>query len=67
MKNKTKNITLFIRQVIAELKKVIWPTKKDIVTYSTAVIIFVLIMATYTGLLDNLFGYITLKIFGVEK
>ena len=30
-------ISLFYRQVIAELRKVIWPTRKELVTYTTVV------------------------------
>ena len=34
-------ISLFYRQVLAELRKVIWPTRKELITYTTVVIFFV--------------------------
>ena len=34
-------ISLFYRQVVAELRKVIWPTRKELVTYTTVVLVFV--------------------------
>jgi preprotein translocase subunit SecE len=44
-------LSRFVREVIAELAKVIWPTRKELVTYTTVVIIFVSIMtAIVTGL-----------------
>ena len=44
-------LSRFIREVIAELGKVIWPTRKELVTYTTVVIIFVSIMtALVTGM-----------------
>ena len=36
--------SLFYRQVIAELRKVIWPTRKELVTYTSVVIVFVLVV-----------------------
>ena len=35
----------FLREVIAELGKVIWPTRKELITYTAVVIVFVSIMA----------------------
>jgi preprotein translocase subunit SecE len=57
-------IALFIRQVIAELRKVIWPTRKELVTYTTVVIIFVLIMAAIVAVFDYVFARGVLQIFG---
>src|SRR6266511_1186467 len=34
----------FVREVVAELRKVIWPTRKELLTYTTVVIIFVTMM-----------------------
>lgn len=44
-------LSRFLREVIAELSKVIWPTRKELVTYTTVVIIFVSVMvALVTGM-----------------
>ena len=41
----------FLREVIAELSKVIWPTRKELVTYTSVVIVFVSVMvALVTGM-----------------
>ena len=57
-------LALFIRQVIAELRKVIWPTRRELITYTTVVIIFVLIMAAIVAALDFVFARGVLAIFG---
>jgi len=44
-------LSRFFREVIAELGKVIWPTRKELVTYTIVVIVFVSVMtALVTGL-----------------
>ena len=48
--------SLFYRQVIAELRKVIWPTRKELITYTTVVIVFVLMIIAYVSVLDLGFG-----------
>ena len=35
---------LFVRQVIAELRKVIWPTRRELRTYTIVALTFVLVM-----------------------
>ncbi len=58
--------TLFIREVIAELRKVIWPTRKELTAYTGVVIVFVLIMAGIIALMDFVFGRGVLALFGGE-
>ncbi|MFC5753026.1 preprotein translocase subunit SecE [Actinomadura rugatobispora] len=43
---------LFVRQVIAELRKVIWPTRRELITYTTVSLVFVLIMVGIVSGLD---------------
>jgi preprotein translocase subunit SecE len=57
-------ISRFVREVIAELFKVIWPTRKELVTYATVVVVFVAIMLTIVGLLDLGFAKLVLLVFG---
>ncbi len=57
-------ISLFYRQVIAELRKVIWPTRKELVTYTSVVIVFVLVVIAYVTVLDFGFSKGILAIFG---
>ena len=54
----------FFREVVAELRKVIWPTRKELVTYATVVIVFVAFIVTIVALLDTGFAWAVLKVFG---
>jgi preprotein translocase subunit SecE len=47
-------IATFIREVVAELRKVIWPTRKELLTYTAVVVVFVSIMVIVTSGLDYL-------------
>ena len=57
-------LALFIRQVIAELRKVIWPTRKELIAYTTVVLFFVLVMAGIIAAYDYIFTQGVLLIFG---
>jgi preprotein translocase subunit SecE len=54
----------FLREVVAELRKVIWPTKNQMVTYTIVVIVFVTFMVALVGVLDLLFAKGVLAVFG---
>ena len=41
------------KNMVAELKKVAWPSKKDLINYSVIVIAFVVVLAVIVGLLDT--------------
>ena len=56
--------SLFYRQVIAEMRKVIWPTRKELVTYTSVVIVFVLVVIAYVTVLDFGFSEAILAVFG---
>jgi preprotein translocase subunit SecE len=55
---------LFYRQIVAELRKVIWPTRKDLITYTTVVMVFVLIMVGIVSALDFVLTEGVLAVFG---
>jgi preprotein translocase subunit SecE len=57
-------LALFYRQVIAELRKVIWPTRKELITYTAVVLVFVVVVAAYVGVLDVIFAKGVLIVFG---
>jgi preprotein translocase subunit SecE len=57
-------IGLYYRQVVAELRKVIWPTRKELVNYTWVVLIFVAIMIGFVSLCDWGFSKAILKVFG---
>jgi len=41
------------KNMVAELKKVAWPSKKDLINYSIVVIGFVVVLAVIVGVLDT--------------
>ena len=45
-------IMLFFRQVIDELRKVVWPTSNELWTYFLVVVVFIVAIMAFTGLLD---------------
>jgi preprotein translocase subunit SecE len=57
-------VRLFIRQVISELKKVVRPTRNELITYTTVVLVFVLTVMTFVFGLDFAFGKLVLWAFG---
>jgi preprotein translocase subunit SecE len=59
-----RNIGTFYKQVIAELRKVIWPTRKELVTYTSVVVVFVLVMVAVVAVFDLAFGKAVLAVFG---
>ncbi|WP_295010370.1 preprotein translocase subunit SecE [uncultured Microbacterium sp.] len=58
-------IALFIRQVIAELRKVVTPTRKELVKYTLVVLGFVIVMMALVYGLDMAFSWLTTQVFGV--
>lgn len=61
---KASNPAEFIGQSAGELKKVVWPTWPQLVTMFFAVLIFVVIIITIVALLDLVFGWTLLQLFG---
>jgi preprotein translocase subunit SecE len=54
----------FVREVVAELRKVIWPTRKELVTYAVVVIVFVTVMMAIIAGYDLAFGRVVQLVFG---
>ena len=54
----------FLREVVAELRKVIWPSRKQLVTYTLVVLVFVSFMVALVALLDFLVGQGVNALFG---
>ena len=54
----------FYRQVVAELRKVIWPTRRELITYTIVVLFFVAALTVIVAILDALFGRVVLFVFG---
>ena len=54
----------FFREVVAELRKVIWPTRKELLTYTAVVVVFVAVVLTIVAGLDYAFAKGVLWVFG---
>jgi len=54
----------FLREVIAELHKVLWPTRKQLVTYTAVVLVFVVFMVAFVALVDLGFQRVVFSVFG---
>ena len=53
--NVFKRLVRFLREVVAELRKVIWPTRKMLLTYTIVVLVFVAVMVALVFGLDYAF------------
>lgn len=62
-KGRRTNPADFLRQVVAELRKVVWPTREQLVTYFWVVLVFVLVIMTFVSLLDLGLGRLVFEIF----
>jgi preprotein translocase subunit SecE len=56
--------TRFVRESVSEMRKVLWPSRSELVTYSIVVIVFVVIMVALVAGLDIGFAKLTLLMFG---
>ncbi|MDT0308038.1 preprotein translocase subunit SecE [Streptomyces sp. DSM 44917] len=54
----------FYRQVIAELRKVVWPSRRQLSTYTSAVIAFVIVVICILTMLDWGFSRAVEYVFG---
>ncbi|MFF7437981.1 preprotein translocase subunit SecE [Streptomyces sp. NPDC008122] len=57
-------LALFYRQIIAELRKVVWPTRNQLTSYTSVVIVFVVIMIGLVTVIDYGFQEAVKYVFG---
>ncbi len=57
-------LSLFIKQVMAELRKVVTPTRKELLTYTGVVLVFVVIMMALVSGFDWVFALAVTYVFG---
>ena len=62
-RGKRTSPAVFYRQVVAELRKVVWPTQEQLVTYFMVVMVFVLFMMALVSVLDLGFGKLIFAVF----
>jgi preprotein translocase subunit SecE len=54
----------FTREVRGELKRVQWPSRKEVTSYSVVVLVAVALITVYVFVVDQAFGLFVLNIFG---
>jgi preprotein translocase subunit SecE len=54
----------YLKQVVAEMRKVIWPNRKQMVTYTSVVLAFLAFMVALVGLTDLGLTKLVLLVFG---
>ena len=59
-----RSLRRFLREVVAELRKVIWPGRRELITYTTVVIVFVAFIVALVAGLDLLFAKAVIAVFG---
>jgi preprotein translocase subunit SecE len=57
-------VLTFLKQVVAELRKVIWPNRKQMSSYTSVVLAFLVFMVTLIGLVDLGLAKLVLLVFG---
>ncbi len=57
-------VSRFVRQIVAELRKVVRPSRNDLVGYATAVLVFVAAVMAFVTLVDLGVGSLTRVVFG---
>ncbi len=55
---------VFFRQIVAELRKVIWPTRHELFTYTTVALVFIIVMVAIVTSLDYGFTKLVFAVFG---
>jgi preprotein translocase subunit SecE len=53
----------FLREVRSELRKVAWPARKELISYSLVVLVSVTLITLYITGLDYVFGQLILRMF----
>ena len=62
-KRKKTGVRQFLKEVRQELKKVLWPTRKELITYTIVVLVTVVVLTTYVFGLDVVFSRFVLDVF----
>ena len=57
-------VGLFYRQVVSELTKVVWPTRKQLSTYTAVVLVFVTFIITVVSIFDLVITKLVFWVFG---
>jgi len=59
-----RSMSLFVSQILDELRKVVRPTRSELINYTIVVIVFVTFMMALVSVLDFVFTKFVLWVFG---
>lgn len=63
MKQRIQKLKIFTRQIVAEMRKVIWPTRGELRSSTATVIVFVIMVALFVVGIDYLAGQGIIKLY----
>jgi preprotein translocase subunit SecE len=58
------SVAQFMREVRLELRRVNWPSRREVASYSLVVLVAVSLLTLFVALIDQLFGQFVLQVFG---
>lgn len=58
--------TQFVREVVAELQKVAWPSRQEVFSYSLVVLVSSIVIAAVIFGMDFVFTKAVLSLFGID-
>lgn len=56
----------FVKEVVAELQKVAWPTRQEVASYSVVVLVSSIVIAAIIFVMDYVFTKAVLSLFGID-
>ena len=59
-----EKIKKFLKEVLAELRKVTWPTKDELIGSTIVTIVVSIIVSVFIGVVDRILTFIVKGIFG---
>ncbi len=59
---KVRKVLDFLKEARAELRKVVWPTRKETISSTYLVIVMVIIVSAFLGLVDSVLAWLVKEI-----
>lgn len=63
-RRKRTSVAQFMREVRLELRRVNWPSRREVASYSLVVLVAVTLITLFIALIDQVFGQLVLQVFG---
>ena len=65
LSQKLRDLTKFLRDVRSELRKVVWPTRKQTINYTLVVLVAVALVTVLLSVTDTVFNVIIRRLLGI--